>query len=258
MWVEPVANGVTLLLVLSLLLYAYLLTRNIYMLALIVGMPLFTMHTGQGYADLPLVGFALVSILLFEKYLQNQKPVDLLLSGVMVSACVWTKTEGLFFCLLPWLCMNGYVTWKQPALRREMFYPLLWTLTVSLLWPALAFINGYSLTPHATDLSTFNSQLSTLLSALSTALSALFVSGSFGVAWYAIIVLMIVVIMQKKFSPTLLWGMLSLIGYLFVYLFTDNVQYLLNGQAFDRQMLLPAVLIIASCSKLLRRGPDLQ
>lgn len=250
-WIEAVANGITLMLTSSLLLTSYLLLRvrqgrnaALTTMTLIAGMPLLTMHTGQGYADLLLVGYALVSLLLFECFIRESNPAALLLSGVMVSACVWTKTEGLFFCLLPWLTMCSVYGYLHRSHVWGMLYPLLWTLAVSLLWPIFALWNGYGLTPHSTDssFSIFNFQFSILQSAL----SALFVSGSFGITWYAISALVILTVIKKKFSLTLLWGVLSFVGYMAVYLFTENVQYLLSGQAFDRQMLLPAALLLLS------------
>lgn len=237
-WHDGVASGIHFLLSLSLILLCYKLLRErgyqsaLVTMALLLGLPLMAMHTGQGYADLPLVLYAATSLLFFQRS-------DLLLSGILVTACVWTKAEGLFFCFVPWLLM---VLWQA----RRISYAVIWTLVVSLLWPAFLLMNGYSLTPHGTS----DTGIIFSLSAFSSYLSALFLSGSFGMFWYAVIPFFTVLVFQRRFSPTLLWGLLSFVGYSAVYLCTSNSEYLILGQSFDRQMLLPAALIIVSFSSL--------
>ena len=83
-------------------------------------------------------------------------------------------------------------------------------------------------------------------------IKGLFASGSFGIHWYAILVLIPIAILMtvkkwKEYIPELsiiLWGAITFFGSLFIYLFTPNVQYLLNGQTFSRTMVLPLALLV--------------
>ena len=60
--------------------------------------------------------------------------------------------------------------------------------------------------------------------------------------------------LERKFLPSLLWGLLTLGGYTAVYLLTSNAEYLIIGQSFDRQMLLPAALLTLSLAWILTPG----
>ena len=51
---------------------------------------------------------------------------------------------------------------------------------------------------------------------------------------------------DRRYILTLLWGLIAMAGYMGVYLLTSNTEYLIIGQSFDRQMLLPASLLTLS------------
>ena len=238
-WSEPVANGIHFLLTLSSLFAVYLLLSKMkgarYALvtsALIVSMPLMTLHTGGSYADITLISFALLSATLLMSG-------ELLLSALLIAACVWTKAEGLFFCLIPWLLCLFMIRGKRKT-------PALTALALSAPWLIFALWNGMSLTPHGTaDTSlTFN------LQAISYQLQALFVEGSFGILWYLLLILVPISLYQlmnrklpREDAAVLLWGLFAFFGFVAVYLFTSNTEYLILGQSFDRQMLLAASLL---------------
>lgn len=257
-WNDMAANGVTLLLSISLFLLIYILLHEVNLpyaivtFSLLLGLPLITMHMAQGYADLLLIGFSLVSLLMFIRYMQTKSGAYLLLSSVCVSAGVWTKSEGLIFCLIPWLVMAGMYCYKNKTSWR----PMLPGVLLSLLWPLFALVHNLQLTPHGSSDTVIEISSAPLLGML----SALFVTGSFGIAWYGIILAGILVATRHSqnttYLITLVWGLLSFGGYVFVYLFTSNTVYLLNGQSFDRQMLLPASLLIVSLSLLLQRNDN--
>lgn len=227
-WSDSVANGVHFLITLSAFIAIFFLLKKLrsfddalITITLIVGMPLMMLHTGGSYADITLISFALLSAVL----LISDK---LILSAVFVALCVWTKLDGLPFCLLPWLLCMAFI--KQPKAK-----PIITALALSLPWLLFVWWNDLALTPHG------SSDLELSLPSLVTChllLSSLFVGGSFGLLWYLFIGKT-----QLRFSPTLLWAAWTFFGYIAVYLFTSNTEYLLLGQSFDRQMLLPAALL---------------
>jgi len=212
--------------------------------ALVLGIPLMTLHAGQSYADITLVLFALLSLVTFvSRYF--------ILSALFVSACVWTKSEGLFFCLLPWLVVIGKTSWDHPELRRYLTKIAGVGMLLSIPWILFVLLSGMSLTPHGGS----DIQLAVNIDAVRAMARALFVQGSFGILWYSLLgtLVMIIVFIQRnsdivdrRYVVSLLWGLLAFVGYIFVYLFTSNTEYLLLGQSFDRQMLLPASLLIVS------------
>lgn len=248
-WHDAVANGITFLLCLNLFVLVYALLReqgfgtSLITMAAFFSLPLLTMHTGQGYADLPLLLYSSASLLFFLRYCADHCASHLFLSGIMAAACVWTKAEGLFFCLVPWLLM---VLVQIRSIRREMLF----ATVLSLLWPIFILVHGYSLTPHGS--SDTGVMLNT--TAFLTLLSALFVQGSFGIFWYVAVTLLLWVVINRQWSPALTWALLSFVGYCGVYLFTSNAEYLILGQSFDRQMLLPATLLIIGFSSIISRN----
>jgi hypothetical protein len=76
---------------------------------------------------------------------------------------------------------------------------------------------------------------------------ALFGSGSLGPIWFILPLPILLLLKKSSWEKLSLFSfaLLSLLGVLFIYLFTPNVGFLLNGQSFYRQMLLPAALLIA-------------
>ena len=56
-------------------------------------------------------------------------------------------------------------------------------------------------------------------------------------------------IRQKKYSADfflLAWGVVVFAEFIFVYLFTPNVQFLLNAESYYRQMMIPASMLMLS------------
>ena len=256
-WSDKSANSVHLLLSLATLGAVFeLLSRRgrsyaLTALALIVGIPLLTLHLGQSYADITLVGFALLSLALICEFRRTNDERLLMLSGLLLCACVWTKADGIFFCFIPWIIMMAIMLVRHEGSIAHLRYPVAITVLLGLSWPAFAALKGLSLTPHGAG----DSQIHTNIEAVSAFSKALFVSGSFGIYWYGLLAILATVFMgvrknsielDRRYVLTLLWGLIALAGYMGVYLLTSNTEYLIIGQSFDRQMLLPASLLTLS------------
>ncbi|KKW38840.1 hypothetical protein A2454_06475 [Candidatus Peribacteria bacterium RIFOXYC2_FULL_55_14] len=254
-WSDRAANAIHFLLSLSALLALFLMLRSLggktaalLAVTLIITTPLFAMHLGGGYADIPLTLFALLSLTTFFLSSKTSGQRWLLLSALFVSACVWTKAEGLPFCLLPWLLMLGAHWWEHPQERKQDAYAALLALCLSLLWPLFALARGLPLSPHGS----YDLGIGLQEGTLAAALHAIFTGGSFGVilplALFTSLFLLFRPTGNKGYRWGLLWGLPSLAAILFVYLFTSNAVFLLNGQSFDRQLLLPCALLVLTLS----------
>jgi len=266
-WNDRFANVIHLLLSLSALAAFFILIRRLkgkfaalLSVTLITTTPLFAMHMGGSYADIPLVLFALLSLsslLLFER---TQEFTWILLSAIFVSACVWTKSEGLPFCLIPWLMTVAFLWWRKHSHKKHCVKGVLAALALSLPWPLFAFARGVSLSPHGSqDLS-----IGLQEGATEVASAVIFTGGSPG-AILPIALLSTVFVLLKRnetyidrqYLWGLSWGLLSFIAILFVYLFTSNAVYLINGQSFDRQLLLPtSLLVVVLVLSLFRRSQN--
>ena len=256
-WSDKSANGIHLLLTLSTLGAVFqLLSRRgrsyaLTAMALIIGIPLLTLHTGQSYADITLVGFALLALAMLIEFRRTDDSRFVLLSGLFLCACVWTKADGIFFCFIPWVIMMAIILVRQSGSIGYLRYPVAYSVLLSFSWPFFAAAKGLSLTPHGSS----DVEILTNVEAVSAFSRAMFVSGSFGIYWYGLLSILVLLIIgicrnvieiDRRYLLTALWGLIALGGYMGVYLLTSNTEYLIIGQSFDRQMLLPASLLTLS------------
>ncbi|MDD5103834.1 MAG: hypothetical protein PHX93_05565 [Candidatus Peribacteraceae bacterium] len=255
-WRDQLASGMTFLLSVSLLFGSFLMIRRVvgaslalFALTLVVGIPLFGLHLGEGYADHLLAEEGLAALAAFALYRSSGRKSVLLLSGLLAAAAVWTKAEGMFFVFLPWLLLA--LLSVRPLALRPLFPPLL----LAAVWPVFLFLKGLAFTPHgSTDLLVDYHPES-----LRTVLSVLLYGGSFGPFWPLLFAGMVcLAIASARRSPGATFGggdrrerlSLFLPGALCfaivigVYVFTPNVSYLLNGESFDRQLLTPAAMLV--------------
>ncbi len=256
-WSDKSANGIHFLLTLSMFgAVFHLLSRRgrsyaLTAMALIVGIPLLTLHAGQSYADITLVGFALLSLAMLIEFRRTNDPRFVLLSGLFLAACVWTKADGIFFCFIPWLIVIAFLLVRHSGSIGYLRYPVAYSVVLSFSWPFFAVAKGLSLTPHGSS----DVEILTNIEAVGAFSRALFVSGSFGIYWYGLLSVLVVAFIgvrrnmieiDRRYILTLLWGLIAMAGYMGVYLLTSNTEYLIIGQSFDRQMLLPASLLTLS------------
>lgn len=231
-WNDRFANTIHFLFNLSALIALALITKSLLAIVLIATTPLFAMHLGGGYADITLTLFALLSFASYLKFKKSDNSKWLILSAIFISACVWTKSEGLLLCLVPWIIMVG---------RKK---PILIAFSLSLLWPIFVVLKGIPLSPHgASDFS-----IGLQPGAITEALKVLFIYGSIGPI-LPIALILVIVLRPKSY---VLFPIISLILILAIYTLTPNAQYLLNGQSFDRQLLLPTALFVLNFLDLLK------
>jgi|TARA_B100001971_G_C18244982_1_gene573593 hypothetical protein len=234
-WNDRFANTIHFLFNISALIALLLMTKSLLVIVLIVTTPLFAMHLGGGYADVTLTLFALLSFASYLEFKKSDEKMWMIFSAIFISACVWTKSEGLLLCLIPWIIMVG---------RKKA---VLIAIILSTLWPIFAIFKGIPLSPHgASDLS-----IGLQEGAITEALKVIFISGSIGPILPTVILLSLFTLLSPN-KRSLIFPLASLILILAIYTLTPNAEYLLNGQSFDRQLLLPTALLIlvsANCLK---------
>ncbi len=252
-WHDTAANAILWLLSLSSFLGIFLILRGfltrtnaLITLTMILGIPLLSLHLGQGYADIVLVQELLLSLACLLAWNKKDDPAWLWLSGIFVAASVWTKSEGLIFGLLPWLLLIFGILMFMKKQRKEAVQSGALAIVLSIAWPLFAISKGLLLTPHGSDtLFAFRPE------GIPEVLRGMFDRGSFGIAWTVLAVAipwMIVEVLRKnehrrELLP-IVWGLIVLVEVLFVYLFTPNVQFLLNAESYYRQMMIPAAMLM--------------
>jgi hypothetical protein len=255
-WNDSAANLLPLLTSFSLLASAGLIVarlrgmfRGVLAVSLVVSVPLFAAHLGEGYADHLLAEFALLALCALAAGIEEGRRGWLVMSALVVAAACWTKSEGIVFVALPWLAALAAFRARVELSTRDVLFVAGIALGLALPWHIFALFTGLSLTPHGgSDLGLWPRWEGVL-----PALSAMFLTGSFGIGWYAVAAMFAFTSadsargrsqLQCRLMPAVLLGMVSLALVLVVYLLTPNVEYLLNGESFDRQLLTPLLLFI--------------
>ncbi len=254
-WSDTLANTATLLLSLTsigslFLLLMRMVNRSCAILttSVMLMIPLVSVHLQQGYADIHAATSLLLSVLLLEPALRSKDTRLMLLSGVFCIAAAWTKMEGFYLGILPWL---GVVLWNMRTsfTWQSTMRVLVPFVVLAGLWPLHLVLNGLLLTPNGLTIGIH-------LADAPMVFRKLFVFGSYGLHWYAIVLILCVTFIKKLRSPLpmrrmILWGLCVTVFLMGIYLFTDDVIWLRQRTAFGRSMLFPTLLLTqALCLRL--------
>lgn len=254
-WNDTAANTILWLLSFSAFLSLFLMvtmirgkTTALVTITMILGIPIVSLHLGQGYADIVLLQEFLLSLACLLVWHKQRNTGWLVLSALFIASSVWTKSEGLFFGLLPWLLVLVALGMTEKTERKNLRRIGGLAILLSIPWQIFAVSKGLLLTPHSGDTRIlFHSE------GFSEAINGLFDRGSFGIAWYVLALtvpwMIVDCVRTKKFSMDfflLAWGMVVFAEFIFVYLFTPNVQFLLNAESYYRQMMIPAAMLMLS------------
>lgn len=247
-WNDRTANAMTFLLSCTSLTSLALLIRRSYgtmvsvlALALLTAVPLAIVHLRQGYGDIHVATYLLLSAFLLERFVRERKLPLLVLSLLFVVAASWTKLEGLTVGVLSWALLAAYDAWSSRSWSRAMrFTPLL--LSVALLWPALILFKGLSLSPEGAALGLHPE-------ALPLYADQVLLRGSFGVYGFVLPALTAAFLIaeRRKFfassNALTLYGLLTLAFVSGVYLCTAEVKGIIDQNSFSRTMLIPVLLL---------------
>ncbi len=265
-WSDTAANTILYLLSLGTFVTLYALLRRIRRrehaaatIAAIIGLPILGLHLAQGYGDLNLIQYLLLSLACLGVWAEEagkRRGRWLTLSGIFIAAAVWTKSEGSVFGLLPWLLTVGAISLRNRSAIPDALRAAAVAVALSIPWPIFASLRGLSLTPHSSDtLFGFHSE------GVSEAILGLLSRGSFGIHVYALAFLIpcLIIAARRKHPlaearqlPMLIIGAVTFVQVLFIYLFTPNVRFLLDAQSYYRQMMVPLALLVLACGLLLK------
>lgn len=254
-WNDHAANIATLLLSLSLLLGIGIMARaqggrisGIVVPSMLIAVPFAMTHLQQGYADIHYTSYLLLSASVLGVALHDSRGINvrmLILSALLCAASAWTKLEGLWLGVVPWLAIVTLIAITRKEARKHAAIAVGILVALIAPWPILLQLQQLPATSHGI---TFEWNMN----AIPLIIKALFMEGSFGVQWYAISVLGLLMLMQSRtawlprawpLSPSTLFGLLTL-GIIFgIFLVTIDSQWLQSQITFSRTMLLPTLLL---------------
>lgn len=259
-WNDTAANAILYFLSLGTFIALYLLLRvklgiaqSALTIATVIGIPLFGLHIAQGYGDLNVAQYFLLSLVCLGLWISERSALRwLLLSGIFVAASVWTKAEGSVVGFAPWLVCVAVVCGRKVSEWKRVAPTVAAAIALAIPWPIFAWASGLSLTPHSSDTTLLFEMV-----AVMEAMRGLFSRGSFGITWYVIPALLVLVgigtwkkdtLIRRSMLPLILWAALMFGEFLFIYLFTPNVKFLMNAESYYRQMMIPAAMFLVAIS----------
>ena len=260
-WKDAISNAATLALTLASFSSFYLILKRrtnalwgLLGASLILMLPLLDIQSGQGYNDIHVIEFLLLSALFLVSFVKEGRRGDLLLSALLCSSAAWTKQEGFFLGVLPWMLLIAGVAWKIPArkssiIRNAPFIAIGW------IWLVFLLSKGLPLGPHSDDFA-----VRFYGGGGSAALQAFFTMGSFGIAWYAIIAVLVALLllhrkrMMRDASILIVaWGGIAFIETIFIFFFTPNIRFLISHQTFHRTILIALAMLITGLYLIVER-----
>jgi hypothetical protein len=130
------------------------------------------------------------------------------------------------------------------ARNKSIARALALALALALPWSVFVLLQGLPLSPHGGSFGIH-------LSALPVLIDSLFGRGTFGLHWWAIIIVSALFLHAHKSKllkipsrhPEFLWAVLSVVLLLGVYLFTNDVKGLIQGDNFSRALIMPTLLL---------------
>lgn len=262
-WSDRSANVSTLLLTLASLASLFLVLRRLRGtdialagVTALTSIPLLSFHLAQGYGDIHLVTYLALACAFMVTARVVGDPRWLFPSALMVAAACWTKTEGIVVGLLPWLLLL-LIDAFSVTVRRPYIMSMLLAAVLAGLFPLFLLWQGLPFTPHESD-----AAFGVHPEAFGPAFGGLLFSPSMGLTWWAIgLAFAVAMILWKRGDDrldcrvviVLLWGVLALLIVLATYTLTPNVRFLLNGESYFRQLLVPAALCIVALAGMFRR-----
>jgi len=249
-WSDQLVNSGTFLLSLSAYASVFILIKMrsdrlcaLITVTLLLGIPLVTIHFRQSMGDIHVTAYVLLSALLLDRALSDRSQTFLILSAIMIAAAAWAKFEGLYFGLIPWLIILGIDVVRKKEWKKSTIFGVLPAILITTPWPLYVILNGMRLSPHGKSFG-FHPE------AIEHILEQLFALGTFGMQWWAIVIVFVLVMWMERKNiirflldhPSLLFALITFGMLIAVYLFTDEVKGLVRRDNFSRAMMLPTLL----------------
>ncbi|MFH1279182.1 MAG: glycosyltransferase family 39 protein [Candidatus Eisenbacteria bacterium] len=214
----------------------------------------FAVHHGTvAYMDLPLAFFLMATAFFLMAYHRGGRRGDLLLAAIAAGMMPIVKNEGFPFYLIctVWVVLDSR---RRRDLRPALVRWFAISLPVCLPWLLFKYTGGVPESPyHVVGFFGVGEILRRLSSFLRLALINAFLTGSWGIAWYPLVLLPL---RLGRPVPRLPLALLLGGGFLFAgaYLFTDSYTFLVNGTALSRNLLV--LLPLAIVSGMMRLGDE--
>lgn len=251
---EPMINLLSFLFFLSLLLLLYALIREqtnrlvgLILMFFAASLPLVFYHSYNPYADLPLAYYLLAATGFLFAWLKTERQQYLAWTGIFFGLAFWTKLDALIFILA------GLGVILVVAILRKKYKAVLYYLS-GLILPNVFWI--IFLIKYKLGISNVAGGLGWHPEIFQPLFNSLFVANNWNIWWFIFLAFSLIYIKTIFQQRHLLFGylflFLSALGFLCLYLFTEEYQYVVDYTAVGRNLILfvpSSMFLIASLLK---------
>ncbi len=225
--------------------------RSLLFVFLLSSMSLIFYHGFNAYADLVLSFYVLVSLIYLFSWFQNRNKRDFILSAIFISITFFVKIEGIIFIIssitiiLLYLLFNKFYN-KKEKLKLILYY------FIAIIGPILPWL--YINVKYKLGIRNIGPGLGFHPEIFKSFFAALFMSNSWNIWWFIVIIVLAVkikkIIKDKELFYGWLYLFLSTIGFVAIYLFTNNYRFALDYTAIGRNILtlVPISVLVAAIS----------
>ncbi|MFH1523128.1 MAG: glycosyltransferase family 39 protein [Patescibacteria group bacterium] len=207
-------------------------------------MPLFFYHGYNAYADLVLSYYVFASFIFLIKWVDKGRGINLVISGIFSGISFFVKNEAIIFIIASLLLLSLYNCYnrKSKIYFKKIFNYLLFVILIMV--PVLVYniINSLGIKNTESGLG-FHPEI------FKSFFYVLFQSNSWNIWWFIVAVALIVnikkIIKDRRLLAGWLYVLLFFVGFIIIYLFTEEYKYAVDFTAVGRSILVIIPVTIA-------------
>ncbi|PIR12909.1 hypothetical protein COV49_03845 [Candidatus Falkowbacteria bacterium CG11_big_fil_rev_8_21_14_0_20_39_10] len=208
---------------------------SLLLIFLLSSMPLFFYHGFNAYADLSLSCYVLLAFVLLLASLKNADNKLLILAGIFFGVAFFVKIEGIIYMIAAILSLLLFYF----QIKRQNFFKDFSKFFISIIVPFLPWI--FFLVKYDLNISNVESTFGFHPEIFKNLFFSLFISSNWNIWWYIVVIVFLLNIKRVYKEKELLFGwsflFLSFGGFLVLYLFTTEYQFVLDHTALSRNIL---------------------
>jgi hypothetical protein len=235
----------------------------------LASMPLFFYHSSNPYSDLPLSYFLLIAFVFLLKWLEHAKQQIeqttlkqtltnswLFWSGIFFGAAFLIKLDAIIFVLAALLIVVAVFVW-QSLLKTKQGWQQLGSFVIALILPNIFWI-VFMISYHL-GISNVAPGLGWHPQIWKQLIESFFLANNWNIWWFAFFTFSVIYIKVIWKHKDLFWGYVLLLvtvcGFVVLYLFTNQYEFVVNHTAVSRNVLLFVPLSVFLIARLFAYEP---
>ncbi len=223
---------------------------------IVSSLPILVTNTFSGYADMAVAYYFLASGVMLYHWRRTGRGTMLAMAGILASVAMFTKNEGIgivfpsLFAALACGLYRAKRSWRYFGGMLSLF-----VISSCLIWGWLIKSGALSMVVEISGLK--GGKVAVHGEGVKPLLQQMFLDGNYNIFWAGVLLILLFrwrLIFSSEAIDFLLPAAFALVLILYIFLFTDNVQWLLNGTTINRTVLLTIPLLAVASGFLAGSG----